>query len=390
MNYAPKLRTYIVHSNASNTIFDAVDDCFKQIHSNFLVDTSQELIIGISFFSHCDNQNQYILFRKVVNNHLLGKIPYNVCASFVCQTPASKNILTLEITILENYNKFDIIRKQFENQIYTIIQNSYSKYLIAFGINTDNYNLSLINQYRLVFKIMQSILHIENLSFDHVLRQWNYIENITKFSGENGVLNQNYQIFNDVRTEFYQHCTFVNGYPAATGIGTTGGGLSIDFIAYSNLTDIYSLKSPVQLDAHRYSDKVLENNILVEGIYKSTPKFERAKYIKFEDSSIVYISGTAAIIGEESVVNIDTLGQTKLTLENILAILSEANLKKHGINKQYEHECVFMRVYVKYSDEGENVKSYCQSVFKDVSINVVVSDVCRDNLLVEIEAVFIN
>ena len=65
---------------------------------------------------------------------------------------------------------------------------------------------------------MKAILEKEGMSFDHVVRQWNYIGNILEI--KNGL--QNYQVFNEVRSEFYKKYRTVHGYPAATGIGMCG------------------------------------------------------------------------------------------------------------------------------------------------------------------------
>lgn len=60
------------------------------------------------------------------------------------------------------------------------------------------------------------------------------------------------------------------------------------------------IDNKLQIAAHAYSDQVLE----AAQQKKATPKFERAKSMTFDDRRIVYISGTAAIRGEESLVGV--------------------------------------------------------------------------------------
>ncbi len=159
------------------------------------------------------------------------------------------------------------------------------------------------------------------MAIESIIRQWNYIPEITDYDNEF----QNYQQFNDSRTLFYQKARWANGYPAATGIGTHCGPLVIDLIAMQGHDDEFAIKNPLQTDAHVYSEKVLlgENDLCLK--YKSTPKFERAKLIVDQESSVVFVSGTAAILGEESLTCDDVAMQTKLTLENIERLVDHEN-----------------------------------------------------------------
>ena len=59
----------------------------------------------------------------------------------------------------------------------------------------------------------------------------------------------------------------MHGYPAATGIGMTAGGVVIDFLAAVN-DQVWPVKNPVQVDAYKYSNEVLANN-------KFSDKFKR-------------------------------------------------------------------------------------------------------------------
>ena len=128
-----------------------------------------------------------------------------------------------------------------------------------------------------------------------IIRQWNYIERITAFDGQD----QHYQAFNNARSDFYSKTEWTNGYPAATGIGANLGGILIDVDAAVFTTpDAFAtpIDNKLQVAAHAYSEQVLE----VARQKKTTPKFERAKSMTFQDRKLIYISGTAAIRGEES------------------------------------------------------------------------------------------
>jgi enamine deaminase RidA (YjgF/YER057c/UK114 family) len=225
------------------------------------------------------------------------------------------------------------------------------------------------------------------MGFQDILRQWNYIEQITGTEKGSQSDNQHYQIFNDVRSNFYNQADFTHGYPAATGIGTDFGGISIEIMACRFLQGdrMIPIKSPVQKDAYSYTKEVLaQNNSLPEN--RTTPKFERAKVWQFASGSLIFISGTAAIKGQDSDRK-SAAHQTEMTIENILQLISPANLAHNGVSSLATPKVRQLRIYVKYSKDLAQVKEVCTRFFPDVPSVFVLADVCRPELLVEIEGV---
>ncbi|GAJ17596.1 unnamed protein product, partial [marine sediment metagenome] len=210
-------------------------------------------------------------------------------------------------------------------------------------------------------------LDFENLAFSDVVRQWNYIENIIKIINE-GSERQHYQIFNDVRSSFYGKSEFINGYPSATGIGIETGGVVIDFVALSpsrKLT-IKPIKNPGQIDAFEYSEKVLVGKSLNESLKKTSPKFERGKVLQTLDAARIYVSGTAAILGENIVDKRNIEKQTLVTIDNIRNLISTENLKEIGLNDLNPEKKSFsyIRTYVKHQKDISAVKAICEKQFK--------------------------
>ena len=103
-----------------------------------------------------------------------------------------------------------------------------------------------------------------------------------------------------------------------------------------------------------------------------TPKFERAKRIRHGDGEVVLLSGTAAIVGERSVAHGDVEAQTATTIDNIGALIGARRLSS-------------LRAYVKHANDIPIVRRLCESAFGDVPAVFVTADVCRDELLVELE-----
>jgi enamine deaminase RidA (YjgF/YER057c/UK114 family) len=143
--------------------------------------------------------------------------------------------------------------------------------------------------------------------------------------------------------------------------------------------------NPGQIDAHKYSEVVLEGNSLE----KCTPKFERAKLVTIGSRNYVYVSGTASILGEKTVHAGDVEKQTLTTIENIKRLFSKENQEELGLKFDVsEIQFSHLRVYVKNMEDVPAVKKICDAELNCKSSLFLESDVCREDLLVEIEGVF--
>ena len=223
------------------------------------------------------------------------------------------------------------------------------------------------------------IVNIGQSRFGDIVRQWNYLEGITDIAHGN----QCYQDFNDVRSQFYATSEWQSGYPAATGIGAQHGGIQIDFNAVSGKIGIIPLDNDWQRAAHVYSDEVLISHR--PDTEKGTPKFERGKSLSDHQQEVIYISGTAAIRGEESMVTGDVLWQTEITLENIQHLIG----LEEGKEKLPEHsgKLELLRVYLKNEKDAQIVKEDMDKLCPGVPVAYLYADVCREELLVEIEGI---
>ena len=104
-----------------------------------------------------------------------------------------------------------------------------------------------------------------------------------------------------------------------------------------------------------------------------------------EDAS-VYISGTAAIRGEESCSE-DAVGQTRLTMENIDYLISEENLVKSGVAEPEQMAYASLRAYLKYREDLEQVVEWMDGNYPAVDVLYLWADICREELLIEIEGI---
>ena len=313
-----------------------------------------------------------------------GKVPPT---SIVGQPPEGDRLLSLEVMTSDRSEHSGFIKRKTCGEMdYICVEHSGIREVIAAGLTSPSLDEGAEKQSRRAFEMMKAILEQEKLTFSDVVRQWNFIEGIVD-SNTLTDLRQNYQIFNDIRSEYYRNDSFDRGFPAATGIGMNTGGIVLEFIALSRTgqTQIVPIDNPLQINAHRYSQGVLVGESLAGGD-KTTPKFERAKATIHCGNGILYISGTAAIVGEKTITENSAVSQTETTIKNILALISRENLKKHGLPVANEPGPLsYLRAYVKEEKELAAVKAMCNRYFKDTMSLYVVSDICRNELLVELE-----
>jgi enamine deaminase RidA (YjgF/YER057c/UK114 family) len=147
-----------------------------------------------------------------------------------------------------------------------------------------------------------------------------------------------------------------------------------------------AVENPEQLNPYQYDQQVLEGLPILNEKVKHPPEFERAKLLVVEGHVRLFISGTASIIGQETIGIGDIEKQTHCTISNIEKLTDPVNVRKSypGL-KTGRFKYSFVRVYVKDRQDLEAAMSICRQKFGNVPVSYVVVDVCRDELLVEIE-----
>jgi len=365
---------------------EQVRSCIEQLQEFLHQGKGMKLFVTQqTFFISAQSREQYEEQSSLIREQLSSLCGTNLPAtSIVAQSPAGNRDVVLELICTRAADDKKVTYKSIAGIDYTVIE--YQGFKIVHGAGLmGNVDDTIAEASERAFKMAVTILSAEGLSIQDIIRQWNYIENIAIVEDVNAP--QNYQDFNDVRARYYDQVTFEKGYPAATGIGQDTGGVIIGFIALSE-SDIISIKpigNPGQIDAHKYSEIVLEGN----SDQKCTPKFERAKLVSIGSRNYIYVSGTASILGEETVHEGDVEQQTLTTIDNIKRLFSRENQGALGLEFdvakiQFSH----LRVYVKYKKDIPAVQKVCDAELNCKSSLFLESDVCRENLLVEIEGVF--
>jgi hypothetical protein len=219
--------------------------------------------------------------------------------------------------------------------------------------------------YRRIFRLL------DTQKLPHLWRLWNYIAEINR--EVNGL--ERYRQFNvgrqDAFLEFKRGST--GNVPAACAIGLTGGALSIAFMA--GATPAVPVENPRQISAYNYPNEYGPRS----------PTFSRAALVYPPGQEILFISGTASIVGHQTVHPGDVIGQCHEVLVNLAAVIAEAN--RQCRSAAYGLTELSYRVYLRHADDFAAVRDTLVSVLgASAELVYVEADICRQDLLIEIEA----
>ncbi|MEC5384196.1 hypothetical protein VVD49_00605 [Uliginosibacterium sp. H3] len=216
--------------------------------------------------------------------------------------------------------------------------------------------------------------------FGHLVRCWNYFADINRHQANQLGTLERYRLFNIGRQaafEASEHSADV-GAPAACALGTQGGPLTVYALAARQAPRC--VENPRQVSAYRYPERY----------GPKSPSFSRGSVLSdAKGGQVLFVSGTASIVGHESVHLGDVVAQTEESLRNIVTVVAEAN-RGLGRDAFSSHKLCY-KVFVRRPEDALMVADTVHRVLgsEGETINMVVlrADVCRAELLVEIEAV---
>ncbi|WP_051278019.1 hypothetical protein [Solimonas flava] len=196
------------------------------------------------------------------------------------------------------------------------------------------------------------------------LRVWNFIAGITRGDGDA----ERYRQFSLGR---YKALSLKSGFerelPAATAIGTRGEGLLIYFIAGAQPGR--QIENPRQVSAFRYPRQY----------GPKSPSFSRANLLCWRDGAELMVSGTASIVGHETLHVGEPLAQLDELLRNVGALLEQA-----GTPLAPE----VLKLYLRDAGRLDAVQAHLRRHFGTRPVTILRGDVCRGELDLEIEAVY--
>jgi chorismate lyase/3-hydroxybenzoate synthase len=221
--------------------------------------------------------------------------------------------------------------------------------------------------YQEIFDLLDDTAH------PHVIRIWNYLPNINAQTGGD----ERYRHFNSARQMAFRKSgrATMGTVPAASALGSPAGSpLSIYFLAARRPPKM--IENPRQTSAYHYPPK----------FGRHSPIFSRACVWGESGGSRLFVSGTASIVGHETIHRGDVIAQTRETIVNIGALLEQAN--RIVGSSRYSLDGLKLKVYLRHPSDLPDVEAaLAELLHPAASIVYLQADVCREDLLVEIEAV---
>lgn len=244
-------------------------------------------------------------------------------------------------------------------RIGTLLEGKYVRYLRLVGLLPTNPASPQPAQTDDIFRQMDRALAAQGMSFANVLRTWFYNNDILAW----------YREFNGVRNAFFRERGVVNGMmPASTGVA---GRNAIDAALISGLIAIeakdpavrmFAVPSPLQSSAADYGSS-----------------FSRAVELDLPDHRRLYVSGTASIDRAGKTIFLgDCRAQVRQTMEVVQAILKSRGMDWTDVTRSL--------AYFKRAADAVLFEAYRKDAGLPAFPAVVIeNDICRDDLLYEIE-----
>lgn len=220
--------------------------------------------------------------------------------------------------------------------------------------------------YRAVFGV------VAELRFPHILRFWNFIPDINRDA--DGL--ERYRQFNIGRQDgFLASGRRVSGnVPAASAVGSTGGALTVYFLAGRGAPPV-AIENPRQVSAYEYP----------QDYGPRSPTFSRASIARIGRDDVLFLSGTASIVGHRTLHAGDVVAQTRETMVNIAAMVDEAN--RVAPHARFALSDLCYKVYVRHAKDVPAIHAELRATLgASARLLFLEADICRQDLLMEIEA----
>lgn len=211
---------------------------------------------------------------------------------------------------------------------------------------------------------------LEATGFPSLLRIWNIFPDINKKDHEL----ERYRSFCIGRHQALSSWHFLEEQlPAASAIGSRDGQLLIYFLAARQ--PAIQIENPRQISAFHYPTRY----------GPKSPSFSRATLKNWGKNQHLYISGTASVVGHETRHKNNYVAQLDEILTNINTIIDQAN-------NMYAFPCAdfsqldAIRVYIRNPQHADHILDTLQTRSGNkYQIQVLQGDICRSDLLLEIE-----
>ncbi len=205
--------------------------------------------------------------------------------------------------------------------------------------------------------------HLIEAGYPNPIRLWNFIPDINLGEGDR----EAYKQFCTGRLKAFNRIGILpDAFPAASALGH-----------HSRGAVIYALATP-ESGVHYENPKQRSADHYPRQYGPSSPSFARATSVEIGREHWAFISGTASILGHETQSPGDIHQQLEVTLSNIDHLAEHIHQDTRAFNG--------IRVYLRHEEDLEVSKKALEQHFPNCEITYTKADICRANLLVEIEA----
>ncbi len=247
------------------------------------------------------------------------------------------------------------------------------------------YGQALLNEADFVGDESESPLSaLASFAYEHVLapslplngmnlaRCWNYLPDI------NGLENnlERYRWFNIGRHAAFArhgrlpHRAAAHAVPAACALGVGGNKVGISFLGVDGA--LTAIENGNQISAYDYP----------HDYGPKAPMFSRAVRTSISGAPCLFVSGTASITGHQTMHKGDVTAQTDLAIDHIEHLLAQ-------LIEPFSASNSYVKAYVRYPEDCDDVLDVLRTRWPQVmergKLSVLIADICRNDLDVEIE-----
>lgn len=225
-----------------------------------------------------------------------------------------------------------------------------------------------------MFRKAEAILKSQGASYRNVVRTWIYVDRILDWYHEfNKARNACYTDFGLLRNGNLEHAEEIF-LPASTGIAgknPQGASAIMDLLAIAKMPDakiqIYPLSGTRQRSPYRYGSA-----------------FSRAMCVVEPHEKWIFVSGTASINEQgESVYQGDIVSQVKHTLEVVHSLVRPEGVSISGLCEA--------TVFLKRKEDFSVYQKTAEALgISNIPAVYLVADVCREELLFELDGIFVT
>ena len=238
-------------------------------------------------------------------------------------------------------------------------EDEHAEYILLGGILPEDLTASREAQCESSFERINQALVDEGFTFKDVVRTWFYLDHLLEW----------YDNFNRIRDAFFEKQKVFGGFvPASTGIG------SANVYGAAILAGAIAMRPKVPATTRAMLESPLQCSALD---YRSS--FSRAAEIVTQEGRLVFISGTASIEPGGKTVHVEDFPkQVDLSMKVVEAILGTRNMT-------FENK-VRAIVYIKRPEDVHAWHVWLSEHKLPFDFaQEIIADVCRDDLLFEIE-----